>query len=660
VLSQPLTELELVLGKYLGTVLFQAVALGLTLAIPLGLTLGADLPWGAVLAQYLGALLLAAGLAGVGVWASSLARSQITAFIVAVAVMFLLILVGLNPLLVGLPPQLGVVAARLGVLSHFDSIGRGVIDLRDAVYFASLAAVFLLLAYGNLMSRKLAPGQGPVRRLRATVLLLVATLVVVNLLGGYLSWRLDLTPGRAYTLSPATRKIAGKLDDLVTIKLFASAELPSEAALLKRDVDDLLSDLKSAGHGKIRIIERDPGQDPAARKDAQALGIQAVQFNVVGRSELQVKEGYLGLAVQYADGVQAIPFISHTDDLEYRLASAIRVLTRAKKPVLGLVEASAPTAGVSYRTLFRELSKTYEVRSVNLADSTQPAADLQALILTGNPDSIGAASLGRLHAFFGRGGSALVLASGMTISPRMPMAEPRPVGWNPVLQPFGVSIRSDMVYDLQANQVVPIPTNFGQVLQAYPLWLRARPYAGTVVTEGLSEVFLPWASSLDTSAAPAHSVHPLLVSSRSAGLANGEVDLNPSHGYAQVDLKTQLLGVMIQPGQGDSVRGRVIVVGNADFASDRFAEQAQENLTFALNSIDWLAQDEDLIAIRGRDRRPPRLLFANPAVQLGVKYLNLIAVPLLLALAGLVHLVRRRRLASTPYRPLGATTPEAA
>ena len=95
-------------------------------------------------------MLLAAGLAGVGVWASCLTRSQITAFIVAVAVMFLLMLVGLNPLVVGLPPQLGAIAARLGVLSHFDSIGRGVIDLRDAIYFVSLAGVFLALAYGAL------------------------------------------------------------------------------------------------------------------------------------------------------------------------------------------------------------------------------------------------------------------------------------------------------------------------------------------------------------------------------------------------------------------------------------------------------------------------------------------------------------------------------
>ena len=104
---------------------------------------------------------------------------------------------------------------------------------------------------------------------------------------------------------------------------------------MKRDLDDLLRDLRAAGKGKIRVVERDPAENPAAKRDAQALGIQPVQFNVVGKSELQVKEGYLGLAVQYADGKEAIPFVRRTDDLEYRLASAIKGLTRPTKPTVG-------------------------------------------------------------------------------------------------------------------------------------------------------------------------------------------------------------------------------------------------------------------------------------------------------------------------------------
>lgn len=520
VLAQPLSELELLLGKYLGAVLFLWIALGLTLAIVLGLSLGAEIPWGTVLAQYVGAALLAAGLAGVGVWASSLTRSQITSFIVAAGTMFLLILVGLDPLLVGLPPGLGAVAARIGVLSHFESLGRGVVDLRDVIYFLSLAGVFLALAYGALLARKLAPASAARRRLQLGVGLLSASLVVVNLLGGYIGGRLDLSPGQAYTLSPASRRIAGDLDDLVTVKLYASRELPTEVALMKRDVDDLLRDLRAAGHGRLRLVERDPAEDETARREAEGAGIQPVQFNVIGQSELQVKQGYLGIALQHGGETRTIPFVQRTDDLEYRLVSAIRELTRDRKPVIGLVS-EFRGAGMSLQELQDQLSKSYEVRALDLADSTQPAADVVALVLAGAPDSLTTAQQERLERFLTRGGAALVLAPGMELSQGAPTAEPRAVAWNRLLKPYGVSVRSDMAYDLLANEVIPLPTDFGRVLQVYPFFIRAQSTRLSPVNQDLSAVVLAWASTIDTAGAARGTVTPLLTSSPATGAFTG-------------------------------------------------------------------------------------------------------------------------------------------
>ncbi len=653
VLAQPLTELELLLGKYLGALLFLLIALALTFAIPIGLSLGADLPWGTVVAQYVGAGLLAAGLAGVGVWASSLTRSQITAFIVGAGVMFLLILVGLDPLLVGLPPGLGTLAARIGVLSHFESMGRGVIDLRDVVYFVSLAGVFLALAYASLLGRKLAPASAGLRRLRLGVGLLAASLVVVNLLGSYIGGRLDLSPGNAYTLSPATRRIVRALDDLVTVKLYASRELPTEVALMKRDVDDLLRDLRSAGRGRVRVVERDPAEDEAARREAESLGIQPVQFNVIGQSELQVKQGYLGLALQHGGDTETIPFVQRTDDLEYRLVSAIRDLTREQKPVVGLV-AEYRGANVSFQDLQEQLSRSYEVRQIDLADSTQPASDVVAMVLAGTPDSLSAAQQERFRAFLERGGGALILAPGMEVNLRAPTAEPRPVAWNALLEPYGVSIRSDMAYDLLANEVIPLPTDFGRVLQVYPFFIRAQSTRLTPINQDLGAIVLTWASTIDTTGAAKGTVTPLFTSSPAAGTFTTFTTIAPTQDFPQSDLAPRLLGVMAAPADtaGTQPRGRVAVVGSLDFATDRFVRTAPENLAFTLNAVDWLAQDEELIAIRSKDRRPPPLMFTSAATREGVKYANLIGLPVLVALYGLVRLVRRRRRTREPYRPL--------
>jgi ABC-type uncharacterized transport system involved in gliding motility auxiliary subunit len=648
VLTQPITELELVIGKYLGAVLFLWLALALTIAIPLGLSLGSSLQWGTLTAQYVGAALLIAGLAGIGVWASSLTDSQITAYILAVAVMFVALLIGLEPVTGALPPTLGAIAARLGVLSHFESIGRGVIDLRDVIYFVSLAGIFLALAYGSVVGRKLARGGATSRQLRLGVTVLTATLIVINLLGSYIGGRLDLTPGHAYTLSPATKHIVGSLDDIVTIKVFASDELPTSVSLLKRDLDDLLRDLHSAGHGKVRIVRRNPSKDETAKKDAESLGIQAVEFNVIGQSELQVKQGYLGLAIQYGSGSEAIPFVGRTDDLEYRLASDIRTLTRAKKPAVGIV-ADARDQTLRIEALRGELAKSYDVRPISLTDSAQPARDVSTLVLVGPAESLSTAATQRLLGYFHRGGSALVLAGAMALSPQMPMAMPRPIGWNDVLRPFGVSVNANMVYDLVANEVVPVRAQGGlQVLERYPLFIRAKSTGSSVVNEGVNDVLLAWASSVDTSATAGWTVTPLLASSQGAGLSKGETMIDPA--------SATLLAVQVAPRSASDTakRGRVIVVGDAMFATDQFTQHSPDNLSFVLNAVDWLAQDEALISIRSKDRSPPPLSFTSPVIREGVKYVNVIGVPALIILLGITHLTRRRRRTREIYTPAAA------
>lgn len=658
VLAQPITERELLLGKYLGQVVFLWIALALTLAIPLGLWLGARLEVGVLIAQYIGAALLVAGFAAVGVWASSVTRNQITAFILGVAVMFILVLVGLDPLLVGLPAQLSAIAAAFGVLAHFQQIARGAVDLRDVVYFVTLAAVFLSLAYFSLMRRKLSPAGAELKRLKLGTGLLVGVLVMLNLFGRWIGGRLDLSPGRQFTLSHATKDLLARLPDLVTIRLFASSALPPEVAYVKRDVDDLLGDYRAAGHGRVRLVVTDPTGDSTATHDAAALGIPPVQFNVLGQSSLQVKEGYLGLAIQFANETRQIPLIRQTNDLEYRLTAFIRDLTRTSRPAIGWVGAAQnpyQEQGSEYGTLRSSLDRSYTVRDIPLPGDSILGPDLKVLVLTNAPDSIPPAQLAPLQRFLANGGSALVMGSGMRRGGQNPYAMSRTVPWNALLQPFGVVIQSDLVYDLAANEAVSMPSQYGQVVMSYPFWIRAASTRASAVNAELTGVFLPWTSSIDTSRAPKGTVTPLLVSSRAAGAMQGQAMLTPQQDFGRTNLAPRILAVAVTPETvANAPKGRLIVIGNDDFASDRFVQNQAANAVFVENAIDWLAQDDALIAIRSKDRTPAPLVFPNAFVKVAVRYGNLIGIPLAIVLFGASRLLRRRRLTRQPYRPLAA------
>ena len=171
-----------------------------------------------------------------------------------------------------------------------------------------------------------------------------------------------------------------------------------------------------------------------------------------------------------------------------------------------------------------------------------------------------------------------------------------------------------MAYDLLANEVIPLPSDFGRVLQVYPFFIRAQSTRSSPVNQDLGAVVLTWASTIDTTGATKGTLTPLLVTSQAAGTFTDMTSIGPSQDFPQADLKPRLLAVQVSPAaaaKGAKARGRLVVVGSLDFATDRFVHTAPENLAFSLNAVDWLAQDEELIAIRSKDRRPPALLFES-------------------------------------------------
>ena len=148
-LSQPVSEIEVVVGKFLGNWIFVMLALVGTVPTAVGVLLLSEADMGIMLAQYIGAGLLAAQFVALGLWTSSFTRNQITAFIVAAAVAFMLFLIGLPIVQIGLSPTVGGGLARLSVLGHFENVARGVVDFRDVLYFASTTALFIVLAFST-------------------------------------------------------------------------------------------------------------------------------------------------------------------------------------------------------------------------------------------------------------------------------------------------------------------------------------------------------------------------------------------------------------------------------------------------------------------------------------------------------------------------------
>ena len=153
-LTLPFREGELVLGKFAASLALLGIVVVLSLAVPLSVAaLGAFEP-GAIATAYLGVILLGcAGLAA-GQFVSALSANQISAFLFGVVFMLFITLVGRVPAIVPLPGWLVGVLSWLSLEFHFDSFAKGVLDTRDAMYFAVLAAAFLYFTTKVLLLRR--------------------------------------------------------------------------------------------------------------------------------------------------------------------------------------------------------------------------------------------------------------------------------------------------------------------------------------------------------------------------------------------------------------------------------------------------------------------------------------------------------------------------
>ena len=146
-MTLPIELWQAVVGKYLAAWLFTALALGLTFPIWITVNYLGDPDNGVILAAYLGSLLMAGGFLAVGSCISATTKNQVIAFILSVVACFALLLAGFSMVLdlfsAWAPQTLVDTVASLSFLTHFESISKGVIDLRDIVYFALLIGVML-------------------------------------------------------------------------------------------------------------------------------------------------------------------------------------------------------------------------------------------------------------------------------------------------------------------------------------------------------------------------------------------------------------------------------------------------------------------------------------------------------------------------------------
>ena len=151
-LTYPVRDGAVLIGKYLAGLTLYAIMLALTLFYPLLVAYFARVEWGPLATGYLGLLLMGATFLGVGIFASSLTENQIVASITTFGVLLFLWVIGWSAEYVGGP--WGRVLSHLSLLDHFDTFARGVLDTKDVIYYVDVTVLALFLTLRSLEARR--------------------------------------------------------------------------------------------------------------------------------------------------------------------------------------------------------------------------------------------------------------------------------------------------------------------------------------------------------------------------------------------------------------------------------------------------------------------------------------------------------------------------
>lgn len=386
-MTMPVRTSQLVLGKFLACWALALTALAFTLPLPISVAFMGPLDVGPVLGGYAAAAFLAAAYAAVGLYVSSKTDSQIVSLLVSAGAGAVLYVVGSDLLTVFVGNTGSELLKRLGTGARFESITRGVLDIRDIYYYVSVTAVFLALNIYSLETLRWSRGAHRTQHRVAlvTVLLFCANFLAANVwLAPIGRLRVDMTEGKAYSISGATKNVLAQLREPLLIRGYFSQKTHPLLAPLVPQIRDIMKEYQTASGGRVKAEFIDPMEKPDLEKEAgEKYGIKAVPFQVADKYQAGLVNSYFNILISYGDKFEVLGFDSLIEvkqgsetQLDVELRNPEYDITRAIKKVLQSYQGEAdlfatiqkPVTFVGYISSDKELPASLVELKGSLSD----------------------------------------------------------------------------------------------------------------------------------------------------------------------------------------------------------------------------------------------------------------------------------------------------
>ncbi|MEY4512649.1 MAG: hypothetical protein RLZZ450_4771 [Pseudomonadota bacterium] len=479
-----------------------------------------------------------------------------------------------------------------------------------------------------------------------------AILVLLNVLGIFFFGRADVTQSRLFSLSEGSKRAVGELKDNLEITAYFTKDLPPPFNATERYVRDILDEYQAAAKrssskdAKLTVRFVNPDNDEA-RQQAESDGVQRVAHQKIENDAVQVVEGYRGLVFNYLGEHRALGAINGTEGLEYDITETIKLLTGDKVKIGVLSGHEGPTVAQGLKT-FTGLMPLYDVVEVSAASPID--SKLRALLVIAPETALSDDELRNIDAYVMNGGNLGVFGGSIKVKQEQESLTATPVnsGINRLIEKWGVKMRDEIVADTRCGQA-PYRTNFGISIPVafppVPVIDFDEAQSAHPVAYKLQQVFIPFIGALkETGDLKADKDVKLTVigrSSKDSWTIDGDsIDLKPrdprqwsrSSDRGPFPVAVVLEGKLpsafraeaLSSTQGAAPQGprgperatkpvHVFITGSSGFIRDEFLpppsrggeQELNSSVSFGLNAVDWLSQEDALIAIRAKSVEEP-------------------------------------------------------
>ncbi|MDR2131088.1 MAG: Gldg family protein [Odoribacteraceae bacterium] len=604
-LSKPIKSRDIIGGKYCAALVQATFFLLITSIYYFTVFFLSDTDPATGWCGYLGLLLVAGCYTGLGIFASSLTRDARIALLTGS--LFLLCFRFLFQCIAGIDE--GSLFSRLfhflSVEEHFGNISRGIIDTRDLIYFCSIITLSLVGTGHRLFRVNSYRAPRAKKRFLSPLHRHVSLLLAVNILSCFLFFRFDATSNKLYSLSPISKSTIARAHEEITVNLYISDGLSPEESRLGRECLHLLKEFKNLHHHRftINVITLDTEEK---QRTAMEQGILPIAHETINHEMVQLRTILFGATIKVGNHTTTIPRIRPFTPLEYEFTRALKQYDDTAKPLVGFLTGHNEFSLHDIDQVVREISSIAGVEPVSM----HPDSDLaryKVICIIGPTDSFSPRELDMLEAYTTQGGRLFI-----ALNHAMGKVELTPtygfinrVGIEDWLERFGLRIKYDFIVDRSCNAIPAAHTS--RFLFSFPK-RRDFPYAPIIInfsqhpiTDNLHSISLEYASSIET----LPTLFPytftwLAKSSSMSGVKESPAILNPLNTMTSRDFNKpkRTVAALLH---NEKTNSAIVTITDADFMQDdSYSPAHYDNISFAVNAIEWLADDPGLIKLRNK------------------------------------------------------------